>query len=133
MSQIEKKVDYTKWNINGLELQLDMQDAVVVERYEEAIAQMGKTEAELPKTGKLSDRIKQFCAMFHTFYDTLFGAGTADKIFGGSCNAREHTEVYEQFLEFVSNQRSSLDDVQNRLVARYSPNRAQRRVMKVVK
>ena len=133
MSQIEKKVDYTTWNINGLQLQLDMQDAVVAERYEAALAALGETEKNLPKTGTLSERIRAFCSMFRCFFDHIFGEGTAQQIFGDSYNAREHGEVYENFLEFVSNQRGSLDDLGNRLSSRYSPNRAQRRAISRVK
>lgn len=127
MSQNENPMDCTKWHIKGIELELDMQDVATVERYEAAFARMGETEKNLPKDGKASERLRAFCRMFRNLYDDIFGPGTSDKIFGDNDNARVATEVYEQFLEFVSGQRNPVDEIQNRIADRFSPNRAQRR------
>lgn len=126
MSQI-KNTDCIKWEIGGVALELDMQDVAVLERYEAAFAKMGETEKSLPKDGKASERVKAYCIMFRDLFDDIFGEGTAEKIFGSTYNARISTEIYEDFLAFVDGQREYSSEVQNRIVTRFGPNRAQRR------
>lgn len=127
MSQIQKNNGAPVWHINGFDFELDMQDADTLDRYEAAFVKMSENEKKLPKDGKASDRVRAYCNLFRMLYDDIFGAGSAEKILGTSNNARVVNEVYEQFLEFVNSQRSVIADTQNRLLERFSPNRAQRR------
>ena len=115
------------WSINGFAFELDMSDVAVQERYEKAFETLGKTEKNLPKTGSNSSRTLAYCNMFRALYDDIFGEGTSQKIFGDVNNARIMTETYEQFLEFVQNQGELLHQTKNRVLDRFSPNRAQRR------
>ena len=124
MSQNEKCI----WKINGHEYPLDMQDMEVVERCEAAFERMGEREKALPKEGKTSERIRSYCQLFRDLFDDVFGAGTAEQIFGDVYNARTATEAYEAFLDFMAGQQNALHETQNRVMSRYSPNRAQRRV-----
>lgn len=115
------------WHINGIELELDMGDVAVQERYEKAFAALAENEKNLPKAGLNSERTLAYCNMFRALYDDIFGDGTSQKIFGNTNNARIMTEVYEQFLEFIQNQGEQLNHTKNRVLDRFSPNRAQRR------
>jgi hypothetical protein len=115
------------WEVNGLTLELDLEDAMVMERYEAAFERMAQDEAALPKDGKASDRIRAYCRMFHRLYDALFGEGTAEKLFGERMSAAECDEVYESFLAFVQGQLTASAERRAKLLMKYKPNRAARR------
>ena len=121
--------DATVWHINGHEFILDIQDADTAERYEEAFARMGEEEKSLPKDGKHSAWLRAYCGMFRNLFDRIFGDGAAVKILGEKDNTRVVTETYETFLNFIAAQQEPLVELQNRVVNRFSPNRAQRRAM----
>ena len=125
MSQIN-----TVWEVNGNSFELDLQDAEVAERYETAFDKMGEEEKLLPKDGKNSEIIKAYHMMFVHLYDRLFGEGSGVKIVGEKANSRVCNEVYYDFLNFVSEQKNSTLSMQNSIISRYSPNRAQRRAGK---
>lgn len=127
MSQKSTTPPSVVWHINGIELELDMADVMVQSRYEKAFENLGKAEKKLPKTGPNSERTLAYCNMFRVLFDDIFGTGTSQKIFGDVNNARVMTETYEQFLEFVQNQGEQLSQTKNRVIDRFSPNRAQRR------
>ena len=76
------KEDLTIWHIHGLELPLDIEEADTVEKYEAALAQL---EQDVPedKSAGAAAYIRAYCKAFRTFYDTLFGEGTAEQIFAG--------------------------------------------------
>lgn len=108
--------DLTIWKINGLELSLDIEDADTVERYEAALDQL---EADVPKDKSegAAAYIRAYCKAFRTLYDSLFGDGTAARIFADvPDNVRKYTAVYGDFLAFVSKQaaQSQADMVQIR-------------------
>ena len=117
----------TKWEINGLTFELDLDDADTAERYEEAFELMTVEEKKMPKDGKLSDKIRAYCKLFENLYDKLFGEGSGKAILGEKANTRTCNEVYDNFLAFVANQKSESLAFQNSVVSKYSPNRAQRR------
>lgn len=50
-----------KWEVNGLSLELDLDDADNMERYENAFDIMAKEENQIPKDGKQSERIRAYC------------------------------------------------------------------------
>lgn len=122
MSQIN-----TKWEINGLTFELDLEDAETAERYEEAFDLMEQEEKQMAKDGKLSEKIRAYCKLFEHLYDRLFGEGSGTAILGEKANTRICNEVYDDFLHFVSTQKSESLAFQNSMVSKYSPNRAQRR------
>lgn len=108
--------DLTTWKINGLELSLDIEDADTVEKYEAAMEQL---EADFPKdkSDGAAAYIRAYCKAFRTLYDSLFGDGTAARIFADvPDNVRKYTAVYGDFLAFVSKQaaQSHADMVQIR-------------------
>ena len=116
------------WEINGLSLELDLQDADTSERYEKAFDNMKADENSLPKDGKLSDRIRAYCKIFRDLFDSLFGEGAAEKIFAGvPDNADRYDEIYFDFLDFVAKQKNDIIQRKAERFAKYAPNRQQRR------
>lgn len=120
------------WEINGVSLELDLQDADTSERYERAFAEMKNNEDALPKDGKLSERIRAYCKLYRDVFDNLFGTGTSEKIFAGvPDNAEKYEDIYFNFLNFVSAQQQEIVQRKAERFFKYRPvNRQQRRAAK---
>jgi len=117
-----------KWEINGLSLELDLDNADNMERYENAFELMAKEENEIPKDGRQTERIRAYCQLFHRLYDRIFGDGTSDQIFSGIPDSvKACDEIYLSFLNFVQEQRVSAAQERAEWRAKYFPNRKQRR------
>lgn len=78
--------------INNVEIEdIDMLDADVAEKYENEIFKVNdlnkKITAEV-KEGKIkqSEYIRKLCTAINKFLDSLWGEGTAYKVFNGKCN-----------------------------------------------
>ena len=105
------------WKINGLELELDLEDADIFEKVMKSFEQMDADANSLDKVGSMPDFIRGYCNVHYKFYDRVFGDGTGEKIFGGKKNTRICDEVYDNFLNFM----------QTAVKKAYAPNREQRR------
>lgn len=116
------------WEINGLSLELDLDDVDNMERYENAFEFMAKEEMEMPKDGRQSERIRAYCQLFHRLYDRIFGDGTSEQIFDGvKQSIKAYDEIYLSFLKFVQAQMISAAQERAEWRAKYFPNRKQRR------
>lgn len=84
--------------INGVEItDIDVCDYAVMERYEAAhdvVLEKSKQAKQVCK--RRSELIKYQCEVVFEFIDTVFGEGTAKKVFGDSCNLRTALAVYEE-------------------------------------
>lgn len=119
------------WEINGISLPLDLEDAEVMERVEDAFDAMEQEEKQIPKDGKKSVRIRSYCYLFRNLFDHIFGEGTSEQIFKDMpMTAAVHSEAYLSFLEFIRAQRAeaaqAAQECRERL-NKYRPNRRQRR------
>ena len=119
------------WKINGKEFTLNLSDADVMERYENAFENMGKAEKAIPKDGKLSDRIRAGCKLFKDLFNALLGEGSADQIFEGvPTSLDDYYDIYMNFLEFAQAQLQEDMKKRNDRIAKYMPNRQARRTKK---
>ncbi len=119
------------WEINNLKLELDMEDADVQERYENAFEKLSEEENQIKKDGKMSEFTRSYCNLFATLYDRIFGEGTSEKIFEGiPVSISRYIEIYDSFLEFVKQQTDDINADIAQKVAKYQPNRQQRRSKK---
>lgn len=112
-------------NILGVELELDVFDADVVEVCDREFTavkdQVGNKENY--KNMSSADALRFQCRAINNFFDKVFGEGTAEKIFKGKNNIKEHMEAFAT----VSDEVASSKDQFNALIEKYSPNRAERR------
>lgn len=116
------------WEINGLSLELDLEDADCMERYENAFEKMSEEEKQIPKDGKYSAIIRAYCRLFRDLYDRIFGEGTSEKLFEGVPeNTDAYDEVYYKLLDFVTAQRTAAVEKRAEKLSKYRPNRQQRR------
>lgn len=90
------------WEINGLRLELDFDDADAMERYSRAFDKMAETAKNPPKDGTRKDGIEYYCKAFYVLYDDIFGKGTGEKIFKGKRIVHLCDEVFDSFISFVN-------------------------------
>ena len=91
----------SQWKWNNVPLEIDMNDADFIERYENAFEKLEQTEIKLQNIGKCSDFIRKYCKMFYQLFDDIFGQGTGQKLFEGKHNARIVESAYDSFLGHV--------------------------------
>lgn len=119
MSQENERI----WKINGLELELDLEDADEFEKVIKAFEQMDVDGQNLDKVGNMSDYIRGYCDIHYKLYDRIFGEGTGEKIFGGKKNTRVCEEVYDDFLSFARESIRKVNERRFRMNNKYMPNR----------
>lgn len=119
------------WEINALSLELDMEDAEVQERYENAFELFEEERKQIPKDGKLSEITKSSCSLFEHLFDRIFGDGTSEKIFSGvPIKLSEYIKIYNEFVKFANQRMNEANASIKEAVAKYRPNRRQRRSKK---
>lgn len=116
-------MELTIWEINDLQLELDITDADTAERYEKAVDKLKKN---IPKSGavglKTSAYIRAYCKAHRNLYNTLFGDNAGDKIFANSSDSIiKYNAVYGKFLAFVAKQSNSASHEIEELHKKYSP------------
>lgn len=123
MSQNEKT-----WEVNGIALLLDLEDADTVERYEKAFEAMSEAEKKIPKDGKASARIRAYCGIFRDLFKAIFGEENTEKLCAGMpVSAAAYEDLYDQFLAFVQAQQIHIAERRAERMSKYLPNRAQKR------
>lgn len=109
--------------INKVELpDLDIFEADVAEKYEKALENV-KIEAKKTEGLKTSAVIRKQCNIIFDCFNILFGPGTDRKIFGDKVNLLICMRAFEELVEQVNSQKEEIDKIVNK----YSPNRAARR------
>lgn len=96
-------------NINGIEFQLDIYDADTADRYEQAI-ELLRAVPPPEKDTRLSDSIRTQCHAVFSFFEILFGKGSAEKVFGSSTNLSKCIEATEQVILEVNRQQKTMVD-----------------------
>ena len=119
MISIEKKDGTT------VELELDLLDADVVERYELLMARIVKDINEPTQYKDISnaDAMRKQCRIVDVFFNDLFGPGTADMLFDGGNNLGIRLDAF-------ANVASVKDDIQgdmNSIISKYGFQRIQNR------
>lgn len=115
------------WKVNGLELELDLEDADVFEKTMKAFEQMDEDGRNIDKTGKMPEFIKRYCEIYYNAFDRIFGEGTGEKIFSGKKNMRNCDEVWDSFLGFMQVAVKKANARRLQLSGKYMPNRDQNR------
>lgn len=112
-------------NILGVELTLDFFDADSLDLYEQENKRVAEDIKEPTQyEGKsAADSIRIQCKIVDRFFDNTFGDGTAQKLFNGKANLRDHMEAFGQVAQAAHDARKELDEIEDK----YTPNRAERR------
>lgn len=112
--------------INGVELEdLDIYDLEVAKKYDKALETVNDISEKVDRMS-LSEGIVYQCNLIFDFFNTMFGEGTDKKVFGSKVNLLTCLKAFEEFQLQINEQKKELD----RLMNKYSPNRATRRSKK---
>lgn len=117
------------FTIKGVDFDIDILDADVMERLEDAAEKIQKRVAEekAKKYKKNSEFIRVFNNLTENFIDEVLGEGSSELIFGGSQNMMEHMEAYNGIFAAKEEAMSAVTEFTETFQNTYSPNRAQRR------
>lgn len=114
--------------INGLEFNVDMTDADVLERLEDAAESIQKeVKKEQEKNQKGSQFIKTFNRLTEEFLDKVLGEGASEEIFAGNQSMTEHMKAYQGVFEAKNKAMQEIGTISDAFKDKYSPNRAARR------
>ena len=117
------------FTIRGVDFDIDILDADVMERLEDAAEKIQKRVAEekAKKYKKNSEFIRVFNGLTEKFIDEVLGECSSELIFGGSQNMMEHMEAYNGIFAAKEEAMSAVTEFTETFQNTYSPNRAQRR------
>ena len=105
--------------INGVTLQADFMDADFMEVFEPAIYEV-REGVNKTKTmqGSVAAKYKVMNQSIETFFNTVFGEGTADSIFQGSKNIMVHLEAVARIEEAQRAEKKQFNDLSNKYTQR---------------
>lgn len=112
-------------NILGTEFDFDFFDADNLELYERENQRVAERIKEPTQyEGKSNaDALRIQCRIIDAFFDNIFGTGTAERVFHGKANIRDHMEAFGIMAQGAMEARREFDEIENK----YTPNRAERR------
>lgn len=116
-------------NINGIDLELDLLDADVMEKYQNLNAEIAEKIKEPTQYQNLStaDGMRKQCRLIEEFFDKLFGAGTAQRLFGGGNNLRVRAEAFAKVSAASRDAMGELTSISDKYGVGRIQNREQRR------
>lgn len=106
--------------INGIKLEGDLMDADFMEKFESSMIKI-RDSAQAKKRENFPTAAANYraqCEVVNTCFDEIFGAGTAQKLFGGKMNVMEHLKAIEKVSEWAAGERKTLNDFTNRYTQR---------------
>lgn len=119
----------SKVTINGVELELDLMDADVVEEFDNLNAEIAAEIKNPEHYEGLSnaDCMRVQCRMIESYFDRLFGEGTADRIFPKHNNLGDRLEAFGQTVSMSKEQGSIIKSMTEKYTGQRVQNRQQRR------
>lgn len=119
----------SKLTINGVDLELDLMDADVVERFEDLNKEIVKKIQDPEAYDGLStaDGMRYQCSCVNDYFDKLFGEGTAEKVFHKNNNLGIRMEGFAQVTALSGEAKTFMDDLTEKYGAGRVQNRQQRR------
>lgn len=119
----------SKMIFNGVELEVNLMDADVMETFENNLEKI-KNDIQEPtqyEGKKASEQMRLQCNYVKKFFDDTFGNGTADRLFHGTNDLAEHMDAFGE----AATMGRQIKDQTKEIVNKYAPervmNRAQRR------
>lgn len=115
--------------INGVELELDLLDADVVEKFEKECQRVAERIQDKTAYERKSNAecIRYQCGVVNDFFDSVCGKGTSEKLFGRKCNLGKSMEAFAIVISEARNG-DKINDITNKYMP--APNRAVRRNQK---
>lgn len=114
-----------KFQFGDFETEIDTTDVSFVERYEEAAERYDAAIKSLPKDGKASNQLKAICQIFFDTFDSVFGEGTHEKMFGNRISVDLCTTAFVELVKMMRDYTETMNKIKS-----IQPNRAARRAKK---
>ena len=115
-----------EFELNGVLLTFDADDADDIERLENALEFIGQEEDAIAKLKKDSNSkssaiMRKYRKMYRDFFTLLFGEETMTEIFKEvkATKFAAHESAYIQFMGFVFAQKTALNDKNQELLKKY--------------
>lgn len=87
------------FKIGKAKLAYNFSDARTLEKFENAFREFGVVQDGLPKDVPGSAQIRYICSAVFDLFNTIFGDGTAKKVFGDSCDLEVCIDAAGQLIE----------------------------------
>lgn len=121
-------------NVNGIDLELDLLDADVMEKYSAAVY---KSKKEIEKTGEtdgdeesvllsLADNMRKQCRIVEEAFADVFGEETTKKCFPRKNHHGDHLEAYALFCSMMKDAEQKVRNIDQKYTGQRL-NRQQRR------
>lgn len=112
--------------INGVELEdIDIYDLEVAEKYDKVLKNIDIVKEDVQGMSNV-EGIRTLCNAIFEVFNTMFGEGTDKKVFGNKVNLITCLKALEEFVLKIKEQEKEIE----KLMSKYSPNRAARRSKK---
>ena len=107
--------DFCTWNVRGLNIPLDLEDAETSKNYQQAVG----TQEQLSNE---AERIRADCAVIRSFFAAVLGEATTDSLFREiPDNRRMYLDIFEEFLAFVYRQTLAAAQRMTTIIQQYAP------------
>lgn len=116
-------------NVNGIDLDLNLLDADILEKYEKLNKEIVEKINEKTQYENIStaDGMRLQCKYVDEFFDGLFGDGTATKLFGNGHDLRIRMEAFAQVSSQGNSARTEIETITSKYGVGRIMNREQRR------
>lgn len=113
--------DFYTWNINGVSIPFDMEDAETAQKYQDAASILGRF-GNSDTLSNEAERIRADCTVIRSFFAAVFDVETADAIFQDvPDNRRKYLDVFESFVAFAYRQSINAAQRMLRIQKQYVP------------
>lgn len=119
----------SKMIFNGVELEVNLMDADVMETFENNLEKI-KNDIQEPtqyEGKKASEQMRLQCNYVKKFFDDTFGNGTADRLFHGTNDLAEHMNAFGEAATMGRQIKNQTKEIVNKYAPERVMNRAQRR------
>ena len=88
------------WKFGNAEFEVDFADAAFMEKIEKANEDMLENMKHVQKVGKQSEIIRSQCDVFFKFFDSVFGKGSHEALFGEKISVDLCVQASESLYNF---------------------------------
>ena len=113
--------DFCTWNVRGLNIPLDLEDAETSKNYQQA-AELLKAFGTQEQLSNEAERIRADCAVIRSFFAAVLGETNTDSLFREiPDNRRMYLDIFEEFLAFVYRQTLAAAQRMTTIIQQYAP------------
>mgnify|MGYP007012507854 CR=1 FL=1 len=88
-------------NVLGVDLDLDVYDVDVFEKFEKEVTEVKRKVDESVTEKTNAQKLRRHCTIVKEFFDNVFGPGTSRKLFNGKDNIKDCTDAYLTVISAV--------------------------------